>query len=90
MYRVGLTEYEPPSDIVDGGPQWDAPIRDALSEARGYLLDGADVAWIYTNYRPKLQTLINQKIWRSADAARFALELDEAYQKATQTAESGA
>jgi len=72
-------EYDFPEVIDTMGPQWPACIHDALSIARGHFLAGVNPIWIYSNYRGKLQELIDQKTWRSADAALFTLALDRAY-----------
>ena len=74
-----VIEYDVPEQYHELGPQWDCPIDDALSRARGNYLQGKDVIWIYSTYRKSLQELIDRKIWRSADAAQFALVLDRAY-----------
>jgi hypothetical protein len=64
-------DYEYPSDVHECGPSGPCLIQDALSQARGHYLTGADVLWIWTNYRARLEEMSNMHTWRSPDAAEF-------------------
>ena len=77
-----VVEYDFPETIHECGPQSPACIDDALSRSRGYYLKGYSIFWIHSSYRKQLQELIDQKVWRSADAAQFAVILDQAYARA--------
>jgi hypothetical protein len=82
LEQQGIYEIEYPSEINVMGPQWANVIDDVLSRAKGYYLMGYDIIWIYRSYSSSLQEMINQKTWRSGEAALFKVVLDRMYAQA--------
>ena len=65
---------EPEGAVDDNIPAYPAVIQDAASEAKYYLRVGG-AAYAYAHCAEGLKRLINQKTWRSEEAARVLLRI---------------